>query len=65
MKPKDLTSVLKDATPGEWVALSKDQSQILGRGKTAEEAKKAAKVGDDQIVLLHVPFPNIGIAART
>jgi hypothetical protein len=66
MKPKDLTSVLKDATPGEWVALSMDQSRIVGQGKTAEDAKRAAvESGQTDVVLLYVPFPSIGIAATT
>ncbi len=64
MEKKDLTSVLKDAAPGEWVALPMDRTRIVGRGKTAEEAKRAAtETGEQAVVLLHVPFPNIRIAA--
>jgi len=66
MEPKDLTAVLRDATPGDWVALSMDRTRVIGRGKTAAEAKRAAtETGEQAVVLLHVPFPNIGIAART
>ncbi|MFI5118097.1 MAG: hypothetical protein ACHP8B_15505 [Terriglobales bacterium] len=43
-----------------------DRTRVIGRGKTAEEAKRAAtETGEQAVVLLHVPFPNIGIAART
>ena len=49
MQPRDLTGVLKDETPGEWVALSMDEKRILGRGKTPEEAKEAAtQAGEKQ-----------------
>jgi hypothetical protein len=66
MEPNDLTLVLKDSAPGEWVALSMDQSRIVGRGKTAEGAKQAAvENGQTEVVLLYVPFPSIGIAAIT
>jgi len=64
MEPNDLTNIIKDASPGEWIALSMDSTRILGRGKTAEDAKNSAlSAGAGQVVLFHVPFPNIGIAA--
>ena len=64
MEPKDLTQIIKDCSPGEWVALSMDRTKILGRGKTAQDAKDAAvKAGQERVILFHVPFPNIGIAA--
>lgn len=52
----DLTDVLKDAPVGEWIALSKDRSEILGTGKTLEDALKAAKLrGEDEPIVLKVP----------
>jgi len=66
MQPKDLTSVLKGANPGEWVALSMDRTRILGRGKTPDDAKNAAiRDGNVDVVLFYVPLPTVGIAAPT
>jgi len=66
MEPRDLTAVLKNATPGEWVALSMDRTRIVGQGKTAQDARKAASAaGEREVILLLVPFPNVGIAAST
>lgn len=64
MEPRDLTPVLKGATPGEWLALSMDLTKILGRGETVSAAKQAAAdAGYDQIVLFCVPPPGVGVAA--
>jgi hypothetical protein len=64
MQPKDLTSVLKGAKPGEWLALSMDGTRILGRGDSPQQAAKSAKeAGHDKIVLFNVPLPTVGIAA--
>lgn len=66
MEPRDMTRVLKGATPGEWLALSMDRTLILGRGATSQAAKESAvKAGHEQVVLFYVPLPNIGIAAAT
>jgi hypothetical protein len=42
----DLTSVLKDVPVGEWIALSTNQ-QVVGTGKTPEEAAAAAKANGE------------------
>lgn len=64
MKPRDLSLVLKDAPPGEWIALSFDESRIVGHGETIEEAVKGAKeAGEDRHILIRMPLPNVGIAA--
>ena len=56
MKPIDLTDALKDAPPGEWIALSKGDHHIVGTGKTIEEAlQKARQSGDEDPVLMKVP----------
>ena len=66
MKPQDLSVVLKDAPAGEWIALSFDQSRIMGHGETAEDAAKAAKLaGEDKPFLLKMPPPKAGTAAKT
>jgi hypothetical protein len=65
MKPRDLSLVLKNAPPGEWIALSFDQTRIMGHGETVDDAVKAAKLaGEDNPVLLKMPLPNVGIAAH-
>lgn len=65
MKPRDLSLVLKDAPAGEWIALSFDQTRIMGHGETVDDAVKAAKLaGEDKPVLLKMPLPNVGIAAH-
>jgi hypothetical protein len=56
MVPIDLTSVLKDAPVGEWIALSSTQDRIVATGKTLEEAVNAAKEqGEESPVLTKVP----------
>jgi hypothetical protein len=64
MKPRDFSQTLKDAPAGEWIALSSDQTRIMGHGVTVDDAVKAAKLaGEDNPVLLKMPLPNVGIAA--
>lgn len=64
MKPRDLSVVLKDAPPGEWIALSADESSIMGYGRTIEDAVKAAReAGEHKPVLIKMPLPNVGLAA--
>jgi len=54
--PKDMTSVLKDAPAGEWIALSKDLTKVVGAGKTVEEALEAARNnGEESPVLTKAP----------
>jgi len=55
-RPLDLTGVLKDAPIGEWIALSKDISKIVGTGKTLEDALKAAReAGETEPTVMKVP----------
>jgi len=55
----DMTQVLKDAPAGEWIALSKDRSEILGTGKTLQQAIEAAKnKGEADPIVLKVPSVN-------
>lgn len=56
MAPIDLTTVLKDAPVGDWIALSKGQDRIVATGKTLEEAVSAAKQnGEDHPVMMKMP----------
>ena len=64
MTPRDLSLVLKDAPPGEWIALSLDKTRVVGHGETIDKAVKAAQdAGEDQHILIKMPMPNVGIAA--
>jgi hypothetical protein len=52
----DLTGVLKGAPIGEWIALSRDRSKIVGTGKTLEEALETArKAGVEEPIVMKVP----------
>jgi len=42
-----LSLVLKDAPAGEWIALSFDQTRMMGHGETVDEAVKAAKLAGE------------------
>jgi len=64
MKPKDLSPVLKDAPPGEWISLSRAETHIVGHGKSVEDAIKSEHAaGAKNYVLLKMPMPNLGLAA--
>lgn len=54
--PIDLTHLLAPYK-GEWVALSQDETRILGHGKTIEEALSLAKSkkDGDRPLLMKVP----------
>ena len=48
--------LLQDLAPGSWAAVSLDRTQILGVGRTAEEASEQARQrGHSQVQLLQVP----------
>ncbi len=56
MTPVDLTTVLKDAPVGQWIALSNSQDRIVGIGETLDQALAAAKqVGEEHPVVMKVP----------
>ncbi|HME33582.1 MAG TPA: DUF5678 domain-containing protein [Terriglobales bacterium] len=56
MSPLDLTTVLKDAPIGEWIALSSDQEHIVATAKNLSDAVKAAKEkGEEHPVVMKVP----------
>ena len=56
MAPLDLTTVLKDAPIGEWIALSNGRERIVATAKTLEAAIAAAKeLGEKNPVVLKVP----------
>jgi hypothetical protein len=55
--PRDLSSTLKDAPPGAWVALSSDKTRIVGTGDSISAASlQAKKRGEATPVLIRMPF---------
>ena len=54
MAPLDLSKILKDYE-GKWVALSDDNTRVLGVGESAKEAlKNAASKGTTDATLMYV-----------
>ena len=58
MKPIDLSKKLLPYE-NKWVALSEDQKQVLGSGKTLKEAQKEAEKTNKKYLFLKVPPFNI------
>lgn len=62
--PRDLSGVLKDAPPGAWVALSRDETRLLGTGNTMMAASLQAQLkGERHPVLIKMPLEGEGLAA--
>jgi len=56
MTPLDLTTVLKDAPAGEWIALSSDRSRVVATAETLEAALKAAQLkGENHSIVMKLP----------
>ncbi len=56
MRPEARIKALRDAAPGSWVAFSRDESQVVGHGKTYDEAVAAAEQsGESDPVITRVP----------
>ncbi|MGB9072902.1 MAG: DUF5678 domain-containing protein [Terriglobales bacterium] len=54
--PIDLTEVLKNAPAGDWIALSRDEKEIVGTGKTVEEAIRVAReAGEENPIVMKIP----------
>ena len=54
LKPIDLSKKLLPYE-NKWVALSKDQKEVLGAGKTLDEAERQAKKTKKRYLFLKVP----------
>jgi hypothetical protein len=55
--PEQYVSMLKEAPRDKWLALSEDESRIVGVGDTMEEAvSAAAKSGVEEPVLIKSPL---------
>jgi len=56
MKPEDYVQMLAECPRDAWIALSEDESRIVGSGSTMEEAvAAAAKQGVEEPVLIKSP----------
>lgn len=56
LSPEERTKILKDALPNSWIALSDDESQVVGRGSTYAEAVAEAEInGSLDPVLIKTP----------
>lgn len=54
LKPIDLTRILLHYE-NKWVALSQDQKEVLGAGKTLKEAEQKAEKTKKKYLFLKVP----------
>jgi hypothetical protein len=62
--PRDLSTILKDAPPGAWVALSHDKKRIVATGGSIAAATFAAQLkGESEPVLIKMPLEDEGLAA--
>jgi hypothetical protein len=62
--PRDLSGILRDAPPGAWVALSRDETRILGTGNSMRAAALQAQLhGEHNPVLIKMPLEGEGLAA--
>lgn len=56
MSPEDYARMLAGAPADSWIALSEDESKVVGSGPTMEEAvSSAAKHGVAEPVLIKAP----------
>lgn len=58
LKPIDLTKTLLPFE-NKWVALSDDQKEVLGSGKTLKQAEKQAEKKNKKYIFLKVPPFNL------
>lgn len=61
---RDLSVLLKDVPAGAWVALSPDETSVLGVGSSMRVAAYEAQLkGENNPVLVKMPLPGEGLAA--
>jgi hypothetical protein len=61
---RDLSVLLKDTPAGAWVALSPDETRVLGFGNSMQAAAYRAQLeGEENPVLVKMPVPGEGLAA--
>ena len=56
MPPEERVRILREARPNSWIALSADESHVVGRGSTyAEAVAEAEDKGETDPVVLKTP----------
>ena len=56
MSKEERLQALREAPPNSWLALSEDESRVLGSGKTyAEAVELAAEEGVEDPILIKIP----------
>jgi hypothetical protein len=56
MNPEERTRILMEAKPDSWIALSGDESKLVGSGSTYREAVDAARQnGEEDPLLIKTP----------
>ena len=56
MSPEERARILKESEPNSWIALSEDESCVVGRGATYGEAVDAAeKAGVPEPLIIRIP----------
>lgn len=56
MSPEERVRVLREAKPNSWIALSADESHVMGHGNTyAEAVAEAKEKGETDPVILKTP----------
>ncbi len=56
MKPEERVVILREAKPDSWIALSADESRVVGKGDTyAEAVAEANRSNETDPVLIKTP----------
>jgi hypothetical protein len=56
MSAEERVRVLREAKPNSWLAISSDESRVVGRGATyAEAVERAEQEGENDPVLIKTP----------
>ena len=56
MSDEERIRILSEAKPNSWVALSSDESKLVGRGDTYDQAvEDAQKHGENDPLLIQIP----------
>lgn len=56
LSPDERVRILLESEPNSWVALSSDESKVVGRGKSYDEVVEQAKTnGEDDPLVIKTP----------
>jgi len=66
MAAEERVRVLREATPGTWIAFSEDESKVVGCGSSHEEAvQQAANAGVPDPILIKTPSDRTPLVLST